>query len=235
MDHDAYAARMLHYYSRRLDPNTDKPGREYAKEWDECYATEGHHLRELAQECERVFAGRDVLEVAAGMGRWTRFILRTANSILATDASPRALDRLVDGATSGLDLPPGKFGAMKLDAFHPELAPGEFTSALVANWLQHMPRQILPDWLARLHSKLRPASVVMIAINHLSPQSRARLFSKPNDPNLYEPRTTFDGEPVDVIDNVFSEPDLRELLSPFARTFRFECGIGYYWVVYELS
>lgn len=234
MDQETYAAQMLNYYTNRVDPQTDQSGCDYSQSLDRDFATDGHWLREMAMEVQRVFAGRDVLELAAGMGRWTRFMLATARSVLATDASPRALTRLRDGATHGRELPPGRFEMMELDAFYPERAPGIFNGALVANWLQHMPREGLDSWIQRLHTKLLPNSVVMVAINHLGPKSRSQLFSKPRDPNFYEPRKTFDWQPAEIIDNVFSEPDLREMFGKYAKSMRFECGIAFYWLVYEL-
>jgi hypothetical protein len=230
---DAYAAQILDYYTHRVDPKTDRPGREYAELWDREFAIEGHPIRELAIEMQRTFAGRDVLELAAGLGRWSRPLLATANSLLATDSSPRVLERLPDAASWNLNLPSSKFRCEKLDAFHPEQAAGKFNGALTVNWFQHMPKRMIRHWIARLHKKLLPGSVVMIAMNHLAPRARCRLFSKPRDPNLYAPRYTFDGRRIEVIDNVYSEPDLRAMFKPFAKDFCFFCDSQHYWITYE--
>jgi hypothetical protein len=122
---------------------------------------------------------------------------------------------------------------MTLDAFRPDQAPGKFSGALAVNWFQHMPRELISNWIDRLQSKLLPKAVVLIAINHLAPISRTRLFSKKGDPNLYEPRETFDGQKIEIIDNVYSKPDLREIFAPHATNISFTCGIAYYWVTYE--
>ena len=112
-------------------------------------------------------------------------------------------------------------------------APGLFNAALTVNWFQHIPRQILPQWIRRLHRKLVPGSIVMIAVNHLTARARSRLFSRRRDPNLYAPRYTFDGRRIEIIDNVYSEPDLREIFRPYCRDFCFYCGVGHYWITYE--
>ena len=234
MPDDSYAAQMLEYYTRRIDPLHDKSGRQYAEESDREFAIEGHHARDLGLAVQSAFVGRDILELAAGMGRWSRYALHTVDSILATDASPRSLDRLQDGASFGLESLARKFTMMPLDAFMPDGAPGMFSGALAVNWFQHMPREFIGEWITRLHHKLLPRAIVLIAINHLSPKSRSKLFSKKGDPNLYENRQTFDGQSIDIIDNVFSEPDLREIFSPHAKTISYTCGVGYYWVSYEL-
>jgi hypothetical protein len=108
-----------------------------------------------------------------------------------------------------------------------------FNGALSVNWFEHIPRQLIRQWIVRLHRKLLPGSTVLIAINHLMPDARGELFRKPNDPNLYAPRRTFDGRRVDIIDNVFTERDLRVMFDPFCRNFRFYCGRGHYWITYE--
>ena len=184
---EAYAAQMVDYYTHRVDPLNDNTGEQYAHEWDRELATQGHVVRELAQEIQRLFAGRDVLELAAGMGRWTRPLLQCARSVLATDASPRVLARLAEGSAShGLEIAPDAFQPMKLNAFRPNEAPGLFNAALTVNWFQHIPRQILPQWIRRLHRKLVPGSIVMIGVNHLtaradhdcSPGAAIRIFMR---------------------------------------------------------
>lgn len=235
MDFDHYARSMLDYYINRNDPTTDGDARRSTDEYETNYRTEGHRARELAQAIQQAMAGRDVLELASGPGQFARFIVRTAKSLLATDASPRALVKLPEVIALDQYLPPDRFRSMELDAFHPERAPGMFNGAVVANWFQHMPCELIDTWIARLHRKLVPGAVVLMAINHLQPKSRAKLFSKPFDPNLYEARQTFDGRPVNVIDNVFSDADLRRIFGPHASRIEYTCGIGYYWIVYELK
>ena len=100
MDFDAYAERMLRYYTRRVDPATDRDAQGFADEYDRNFAQEGHHARELDMEIQRALAGRDVLELAAGMGQYARFLVRTARSVLATDASPRATSPSASRRTS---------------------------------------------------------------------------------------------------------------------------------------
>jgi cyclopropane fatty-acyl-phospholipid synthase-like methyltransferase len=235
LDFEKYDEQMRLYYDRRIDPAVDKNGREYAEETERDYVTPKPGMRELADTISAELAGRDVLELAAGMGRWTRFLVRTAHSVLATDAVERALSRLDEGTLHGQNVPPGKYRSMTLNANRPNEAPGRFTGALAVNWFQHIPIQRHADWIARLHSVLEPGAKVFIAINHLGPKSRAAMISKPNDPNLYEPRETFDGVPVDIIDNVFSKFDLVQIFGPHASSIEFTCGKSYYWIVYTLA
>ena len=82
-------------------------------------------------------------------------------------ASP--CSRLAEGSAShGLEITPDAFQPMKLNAFRPNDSPGLFNAALTVNWFQHIPRQILPQWIRRLHRKLVPGSIVMIGVNHLT-------------------------------------------------------------------
>ena len=115
---DAYAAQILDYYTHRVDPKTDNPGSEYAQEWDREFSVEGP-LRDLATQMKQVLAGRDVLEIASGLGRWTRPLLATANSVLATDASPRCLSRLNDGASFGLEFAAGSISCAEDECVSP--------------------------------------------------------------------------------------------------------------------
>lgn len=58
------------------------------------YSQRQKDLRYLEQYIPKQFAGRDVLEIAAGTGYWTRFIAGQANSVLATDVTEEALQQI---------------------------------------------------------------------------------------------------------------------------------------------
>jgi cyclopropane fatty-acyl-phospholipid synthase-like methyltransferase len=235
MDFAAYDAQMLDYYTNRIDRASEQTAEQYAREFDGQFNTDGHWHRELAVAIQEYLAGRRVLELACGPGRWTRFLVRTAEYLLATDCSPRALSR-VEGVTRfEQDLHAGRFDVATLDAYRPDEAPGEFDAALVVNWFQHMPTARHAEFIARLHQKIGAGGRVMLAINHLSPASRGRLIRKSNEIDWFEPRETFDGRPVEIIDNFFSESDLRRIFEPHARDLTFHRGKGFYWICYRVS
>ena len=87
MDLDDYAEKMLDFYTRRVDPADDHDARWYADDYERIDAQEGHHGHELAMVVRQVFGDHDVLELAAGMGHFTRNLVKTARSVVATNGA----------------------------------------------------------------------------------------------------------------------------------------------------
>ena len=84
----AYIAQMVEYYDRA----------EYGSDWDQVrrsYVDDDAHMKpelgRLMGKLQQTFKGRRVLELAAGGGRWTRYLAVTAESVLATDTSAQIL------------------------------------------------------------------------------------------------------------------------------------------------
>lgn len=238
MDVELYAQRMRFYYQNRVAEADDWTGPRFAENTERDYHGAKPQMRELADAVCDTLAGRDVLELAAGMGQYARFLARTATSLLATDATERALSRLNDGVNLGQDLPPGRVRTMPLDAWLPDdaidsLGGERFDGLLAVNWFQHLPLQQVQDWVERVHRLLRPGARVVIATNHLSGPNRWTLFHKPDDPNLWEARRTHDGVPVDIIDNVYGRADIMGVFARHANRIECFCGKAYHWVVYD--
>ena len=110
-------------------------------------------LRYLERHIPNQFAGRDVLEVAAGTGYWTQFICRKANSILATDAIVESLAQIKQrGVTDTVSTQ--IVDAYSLDELH-EI----YTGAFAGLWFSHVPVERRREWLVSLHRRLDPRQV----------------------------------------------------------------------------
>jgi ubiquinone/menaquinone biosynthesis C-methylase UbiE len=132
-------ASMAAYYAAR------------AEEYEAVYAKPERQadLRLLEAWLPGVFAGRRVLEVAAGTGWWTVHGARDAAFWLATDLNPEtlalarakpAMPRCVRFATAD---------AYTLDG----LGPQRFDAAFVGFWWSHVPRARLAGWLDALFAR----------------------------------------------------------------------------------
>ncbi|NKB72006.1 MAG: methyltransferase domain-containing protein [Candidatus Latescibacteria bacterium] len=234
MDTEAYIGQMIEYYDRRVDPQTIESTDEYARMYDQMLQDIPWYAA-MAQRMQTLFAGRRVLELAAGDGRWARHLAPVVDHILGVDMVPRLKSRWPQVVEAGRDLPPGRVEFAQLDAHCPHLAPGTFDAALVVNWFQHMPIQRHAEFIDGLRRKVEPGGIVFLAINHYGPAVYAGLFSKPGDPNRYGTRQAFDGKEHDIIDNVFSQADLREIFGPVARDLRFELAEKFFWIEFEMA
>lgn len=126
-----------------------------------------------------VFAGRRVLEVAAGAGEWTRFIAPQTQSLLATDTCGQALAR------AQTQVPSRKVRFVQADAFAlpPDL--GCFDAAFAGFWVSRIPNDRLPAFFASLHARLEPGAKVLLLDQRVLPPTIREL----------EPRVTPEGEP----------------------------------------
>jgi cyclopropane fatty-acyl-phospholipid synthase-like methyltransferase len=233
-DFDIYRQDMANYYDQAsrlaylFDPT------ELARQYDAVYATEGSWLRDLALAIQRITRGRRVLEIAAGHGRWTRYIAESAAHVLATDASEGMLDQARQVVRQGRQLRAGRCKFLPIDAFHIDEAPGRFDCAVAVNFFQHIPTARQQDFLAALHRKLGPGGEVLIAINRLRRSTRMRFYRKPGEPDLFDLRQLKDGSVYEIIDNVFTPGQLAAIFDGRATNYRFHAGAKFYWITYSI-
>jgi len=93
---------------------------------------------------------RDVLELAAGTGIWTRKLVRLADRVVAVDASPETL---------ALNTPEAEL--VRADVF--EWEPEErFDLVFFSFWLSHVPEARFDDFWGLVRSALTPAGRVFL-------------------------------------------------------------------------
>ncbi len=232
IDQENYNRQMVAYYDHSLNGATNATS-EGVHNLDERYATEGDALHELAVAIQETVRGRRVLEIACGHGRWTRFIADAADYVLATDLSPKLLEAAQYNVHAGKDLPEGRVKFLLMDAHDVANAPGDFDAAVLVNFFQHIPLARHDAFLDDLHTKLSPGAVVFLATNHV--RDTSTFFQKPGAADWFEPRTRPDGSQWEIIDNVFTEADLRRIFEPRANHLQFTRGKGFYWITYEVA
>jgi len=198
-----YAARAPEY-----DKVYDKPERQ-------------GELRLLERWVPTVFAGRKVLEVAAGTGYWTRFIAPQAASLLATDAAPQTL-QIARSRVRG-----GKVGYALADAYALPASLGQFDAAFAGFWLSHVLKADLGGFLAGLHARLEPGAKVLFLDNRYVEGSSTPPSERDADGNTYQTRRLQDGSLHRVLKNYPSERELFEMIAGIGVN-----GVVHQWVHY---
>jgi demethylmenaquinone methyltransferase/2-methoxy-6-polyprenyl-1,4-benzoquinol methylase len=160
-------------------------------------------------------AGRQVLEVACGTGYWTRHIVKTALRLVATDgtAEPLAFARLRPGAD--------RVAFHLADAYALPKDLGMFDAAFAGLWFSHVPVQKRVQFLRGLHSLLEPGARVVFIDNNEVQCRDFPIVERDLHGNTYQRRRLRDGTVHRVLKNFPSEPELRELLLPFADEFAY--------------
>lgn len=196
----------------RTGTGTEDFYRRLAPDFDEVY-TRPERQGDLSVLRDRLtdwFAGKHVLELAAGTGWWTNVLADTAASVTATDVNQATLDVAQARRTW-----PSSVRFVVADALAVDAIPGDFDAAYAGFFWSHVPLPALGGFLASLGRRLRPGSLVAFMDNRLIPGRVHPVARRDEQGNTYQRRQMKDGTSWDVLKN-FPEPDeLRTRLSQF--------------------
>jgi SAM-dependent methyltransferase len=189
--------------------------RQWAPAYDEVY-TRPERQSDLLTVSARLtgwFAGKHVLEVAAGTGWWTSVLADCAASVTATDVNKANLDV----AKARRDWP-ATVGFAVADALALQAVRGNFDAAFAGFFWSHVPLAKIDAFLDALMLRLLPGSLAVFADNRLVPGSVHPVTRRDEHGNTYQQRQMSDGSSWDVLKN-FPEPgEVRTRLSRFGES-----------------
>ncbi len=188
------------------------------------------NLRAMEAWLPAQFAGRRVLEIAAGTGWWTPHGARDAESWLATDLNPETL-----AVARSKTMPPSVQFA-ELDAYSFQQVQGRtFSGAFAGCWWSHVLLSQLPGWLEKLHTYLEPGARVVMLDNSYVQTSSTPLSRRDAEGNTYQNRTLDDGSVHEVLKNFPTREEAFAAIGPRARKAEW-IDFEHYWVLsYELA
>jgi SAM-dependent methyltransferase len=170
----------------------------------------------LKAKLTHLLSGTDLLEIACGTGYWTDAIAPSVPSIHAIDAdvtSLRIAERRLERHKH--------VRTQRADAYSMDNVEGCFGAALAMFWWSHMPLTDIPDFLATLRKKLRPAAPVIFVdqLFYPYPDCYRRLD---DEGNILEQRWLSGGSFYEVVRNFPTESDLRSAVEKFSVNARYE-------------
>lgn len=187
-------------------------------------------LRAMEAALPALFAGRRVLEVAAGTGWWTPHGARDAHRWLAADLNP---ETLAIARTKPL---PACVELRVADAWTlAECGDETFDAAFAGCWWSHVPLQRLPGWLETLHNRLEPGARIVMLDNRFVQTSNLPITRRDAEGNTYQQRTLDDGSTHEVVKNFPRAEEAFAVLGPRARSPRWTDHTHYWVLTYELD
>lgn len=203
------------YYSKR------------AREYEQIYfkPERQHELEWLRERVPRLFAGRDVLEVACGTGYWTQFIARSAARVRACDINEPVLEIAREKPIAR-----GKAEFFKADAVSLEGVPRGCNAAFAGFWWSHVKKSGISQFVANLSRVLQPGSVVGILDNQFAEGSSTPISRTDAEGNTYQMRKLASGEEYEVLKNFPTAAELRQAVAGVAREAHLET-LQYYWLL----
>lgn len=208
---------LKEYYSKR------------AKEYDSIYKRPDKiRLKEqklLADYIASTFKGKYVLELACGTGYWTKYLLKSAKKILATDYSKEMLEVASNHLSKN-----SKITLLQADAYNPSTSYPKFNGAMANFWFSHIPKKRINKFLEALHSRLSKNSVVLIADGVYIEGLGGDLVVKKGSKDTYKRRQLKSGENFDILKNYYTKEELGDIFSKYSKEIEIKY-LSNFWVV----
>ena len=183
-------------------------------------------LSKLAVRLTALFAGRSVLEVAAGTGYWTQILAATAGQVLATDVNggPLQIAKERDFARASVDFE-------LADAFRLGAVAGDFDALFAGFWWSHLAIAQQSEWLRQVADRLPPGALVAFIDNRFVEGSSHPISRQDSNGNTYQSRTLADGSTWEVLKNFPSTQELLTSVDRYAESANVE-ELDYYWLLW---
>lgn len=210
------------------ETGTEEYYHHWAPEYDQVYTRPERQSDMLAVRARLTdwFAGKHVLEVAAGTGWWTSVLADTAASVTATDIN----EAVLDVARARRAWPPSVVFAVA-DALAPQAIGGDFDAAFAGFFWSHVPLAAIDSFLEGLMLRLLPGSPVAFVDNRLVPGSVHPVARRDEQGNTYQQRQMEDGRSWEVLKN-FPEPgEVRTRLNRYGQSAGVE-ELDNYWLAW---
>ncbi len=165
-------------------------------------------LEPVVEKLKRRAEGRTVLELACGPGFWTSHIIESAKFVVATDFNQSTLDQALKK-----NLPPTKVSFKQADAYDLRNIKGEFDLLLAVDWLAHVPRSKMNNFLLAIGERLGKAKQVTFVDQLPKPHSLTGVFDDKG--NHLQRRTLKSGKTFSVIKHYFSDQDYEDLFDQY--------------------
>ena len=183
-----------------------------AAEYDEWFYRQGRYDHGAAanarwhREAAEVFAaldelavGGDVLEFAPGTGIWTERLVRTADSVVAFDASPEMID-LNRAKLAGRGGERVTYQLGDIFAWQPDRA---YDAVCFGFWISHVPLERLDGFLATVAAALKPEGKIFFVDGQRESSSTAADHRLPEAEAQTMTRRLNDGREYQIVKNFF--------------------------------
>ncbi len=205
---------IISYYNKR------------AKEYDKIYAKPERQADLLAAEqiLQRIFADKNVLEIACGTGYWTQKISYKAKNILATDINESVIE-----IAKSKDYPINNVRFLTSDIF--ELTPAHKQQALFGGFIwSHIKLEELETFIDKVNSLVEDQGPIVFMDNRFADDNNLPIVETDSFGNTYQDRTLEDGTTHRVIKNFPTETFIMNKLSGKAINLKLT-PLQYYWIL----
>jgi demethylmenaquinone methyltransferase/2-methoxy-6-polyprenyl-1,4-benzoquinol methylase len=196
---------MNRYYEARAPWHDEYMGYESREGMEEL-------LKPIIDTLAATIIGKRVIEIACGTGNWTQILAKRADSVVAIDVSPTALEiaqqKLVTYSNVSLT---------QCDAYDLRNIDGCFDVSFAADWWSHIPMGVLPQFVESVISKIGPGSKAVFVDMSFRDDFKQEPCSFDSDNNRITRRKLPDGSEFEVIKNFPDKVEIQRILSAYAK------------------
>lgn len=180
-------------------------------------------IRETSRILQETFAGKSVLEIAAGPGFWTKIIAETAKSVKATDVNEAVID-----LARKKEYPEGKVSFRVVDMY--ALGDEPPHDALFGGFIfSHILKQDYEKFLDAINKYVVAGGTVALMDNNMT-LARRPADRTDEQGNNYRLRTLENGSEHEVVKNYPTEEELETLLRNRATNVIYK-NLEHYWIL----
>ncbi len=183
------------------------------------------NLESLKSLVKDFFQNKSVLEIACGTGYWTEIISSCADSIVAIDSNKEVLDIARSKSYNKNNI---KF--IVDDALSLSKINNTFDSSFCGFWLSHIHKNNMESFITKLHTKLKPGSVVVMIDNNYVDGSSTPVDITDREGNTYQLRKLEDGSEYEILKKFYLEDDLKNIFRNHSVNFEI-FNFKYYWMI----
>jgi len=205
-----------------------------APEYEEVYAIpDPIRLKEqeiIEQYITNSFTNRYVLEIACGTGYWTKHLLKSAQKVVAIDASDKMLEI---SSKQYASYPQVNF--FLADAYNPPISFPPFSGTMANFWFSHVPKKNMHQFLDTLHSRLSSNAFVLFVDSNFRGEESGKFIQKKGTEDTWKRRKLQNGEEYDVLKNYFTKNELEDVFSKYAKNLDIQYLTNFWIAGYHLK
>jgi demethylmenaquinone methyltransferase/2-methoxy-6-polyprenyl-1,4-benzoquinol methylase len=173
---------------------------------------------------QKIFANKQVLEIACGTGYWTERIAEKATSVLATDINETVIEV---AKTKGLSTEQVSFEIADIYNFP---AHDKFECLFGGFIWSHVLLQNLDEFLSTVNRLVKPGGTIVFMDNNYVEGSNHAITKTDDHGNTFQARKLEDDTTHLVLKNFPTEDFLRKKIKGIAGEIRFY-NLKYYWII----
>lgn len=206
---------LITYYAKR------------AKEYESVYNRKiPKRLKEqkfIGKYVKQAFKNRYVLELACGTGYWTKYLINSADKILATDINYEMLAIAADKIKSS------SVQFLVGDAYNPPVGAPKFTGGMANFWFSHISKKNIKKFLNSFHTRFSKGSIIIFVDDVYNKDLGGNLVRKENMKDTFKQRK-LRNEKFEILKNYYSQKELQEIFSPYDKKMQIRY-LTYFWLV----